>query len=72
MKLSSSICFDFKAKRVKMFISTKSENGKKKTKKKKYTKKNMQKKKARYTATKVACGWTGAKFEVTRPFKQEQ
>ena len=28
--------------------------------------------KAGYTATKVACGWAGAIFEVTRPFGQEQ
>ena len=27
---------------------------------------------AGYTATKVACGWAGAIFEVTRPFWQEQ
>ena len=26
--------------------------------------------KAGYTATEVACGWAGAIFEVTRPFKQ--
>ena len=28
--------------------------------------------KAGYTATEVGCGWAGAKFEVTRPFEQEQ
>ena len=28
--------------------------------------------KAGYTATEVACGWTGAIFEDTRPFGQEQ
>ena len=28
--------------------------------------------KAGYTATKVACGWAGAIFEVTRLFGQEQ
>ena len=27
-----------------------------------------KKNKAGYTATKVACGWAGAIFEVTRPF----
>ena len=27
--------------------------------------------KAGYTATEVACGWAGAIFEVTRPFRQE-
>ena len=26
--------------------------------------------KAGYTATEVACGWAGAIFEVTRPFRQ--
>ena len=30
------------------------------------------KNKAGYTATEVACGWAGAKFEVTRPLRQEQ
>ena len=35
--------------------------------------KHLKKKnKARYTATKVACGWAGAIFEVTKPFGQEQ
>ena len=29
------------------------------------------KNKAGYTATKVACGWAGAVFEVTRPLRQE-
>ena len=28
--------------------------------------------KAGYTATEVACGWTGAIVKVTRPFGQEQ
>ena len=28
--------------------------------------------KAGYTATEVACGWAGAIFEVTRPFRQQQ
>ena len=28
--------------------------------------------KAGYTAAKVACGWAGAMFEVTRLFRQEQ
>ena len=28
--------------------------------------------KAVYTATKAACGWAGAVFEVNRPFRQEQ
>ena len=31
-----------------------------------------KKNKAGYTATKVACGWAGAIFEVTRTFEQEQ
>ena len=31
----------------------------------------MDKNKAGYTATEVACGWAGAIFEVTRPFGQE-
>ena len=30
------------------------------------------KNKAGYTATEVACGWAGAIFEVTRPFRQQQ
>ena len=33
---------------------------------------HTDKNKAGYTATKVACGWAGAIFEVTRPFGQEQ
>ena len=32
----------------------------------------MNENKAGYTATEVACGWAGAIFEITRPFKQEQ
>ena len=32
----------------------------------------MKENKAGYTATEVTCGWAGAKFEVTRPFGQEQ
>ena len=32
----------------------------------------MKKNKAGYTATPVACGWTGAIIEVTRLFEQEQ
>ena len=35
-------------------------------------KSNVTDNKARYMATKVACGWAGAIFEVTRPFGQEQ
>ena len=33
---------------------------------------DLHKNKAGYVATKVACGWAGAIFEVTRPFGQEQ
>ena len=51
----------------------------KKGKKKKETDKSRKKKrgklkqkKAGYTATEVACGWTRAIFKVTRPFRQER
>ena len=39
---------------------------------KKYLLYHADKNKAGYTATEVACGWAGAKFEVTRPFGQER
>ena len=32
---------------------------------------DLEKNKAGYTATEVACGWAGTVFEVTRPFGQE-
>ena len=35
-------------------------------------KSEVERNKAGYTATEVACGWAGAIFEVTRPFGQEQ
>ena len=36
-----------------------------------YHSKRINKKKAGYTATPVACGWAGAVFELTKAFGQE-